>query len=680
MINKSCFPQVQRQRRTKHLRPADAWLWPLGILGACLLLGALPARASDAPAWMHAQVNLPLPEHDEKTDAVQLYSETILTVQPNGKIKSLEREAYKILRPDGKDWGTVRAFFDAETRINSIHAWCIPAQGKDYEVKDKDGVDIAPPFQNGELVTDLRAKVLQIPAALPGNIVGYEIEREERPYVMQEEWVLQTTIPVRESHYTLQLPPGWEYKAVWLNHPDVQPASSSGGQTQWAVSDLKAIKLEAEMPPWRGVAASMLISLFPPGGTNKGFANWSEVGTWYLGLTRGRRDASPEIKQKVAELTSPGKTPLAKMRALAGFTQNDIRYVAIELGIGGQQPHPAAEIFSHRYGDCKDKATLLSSMLKEAGIDSYYVVINTERGSITPAMPPNLEFNHVILAIQLPPGPYDTSVVAVMQHPKLGRILFFDPTDDLTPFGELRGELQANYGLLITPDGGELTELPQLPSTMNAIRRDAKLTLDDKGSLQGEIHEIRLGDQATRQRDMLRAASKDVDQIKPIETLLAHSLTSYRVTKATVTNLHINDQPFEYRYSIMADNYAKVTGNLLLVRPRVVGTKTRELLETKEARRYPVEFEGPDRDTDVFEITIPAGYEVDDLPPPVSADYDFASYESKSEMVGNTLRYTRTFEIKQLSVPADKADQLKKFFRIIANDERNAAVFKPAAH
>jgi transglutaminase-like putative cysteine protease len=72
------------------------------------------------------------------------------------------------------------------------------------------------------------------------------------------------------------------------------------------------------------------------------------------------------------------------MRAIAQFVQRDIRYVAIELGIGGWQAHPAADIFTHKYGDCKDKVTLMSSMLSEIGIESYYVSINTRRGAVTP--------------------------------------------------------------------------------------------------------------------------------------------------------------------------------------------------------------------------------------------------------------------------------------------------------
>jgi hypothetical protein len=652
-------------------------------MGAALLacsLGANAARAGDAPAWMHALVSAPLPAHDEKTDAVLLYSEDILSVQGNGKIKRTERRVFKILRPDGRKYGRVYANFDSETKINSIHGWCIPAQGKDYEVKDKDAMETALfGVQDGELMTDFKTKVLTIPAADPGNIVGYEIDQEVRPYVMQDVWTFQREeIPVREAHYTLQLPQGWEYKATWLNYAEAKP-SQTGTQSQWVVKDVEGIKPEYDMPPREGVAGQMIVSLIPPGGSqSKGFENWMDMGRWENGLAQGRRDASQEIKQKVAELTGSNPTQLGKMRALAQFAQRDVRYVAIQLGIGGWQPHPASDIFVHRYGDCKDKATILSTMLKEIGVTSYYVSVNTERGTVTPATPATRWFNHEILAIKLPDGLEDTSLVAVLEHPKLGRLLIFDPTDDMTPIGQLRGALQANYALLVTPEGGELVELPKLPALLNGVQRTAKLTLNPTGTLSGDVREVRVGDRAAAQRAALRSVTKDADRIKPVESLLANSLSTYALTKASVTNLNQMDQPFIFDYSLVAQNYAKTAGNLLLVRPRVIGNKSSSLLETKEPRKYPVEFEGPSRDTDTFEIKLPDGYQLDDLPPAVNADYSFASYHSKAEVEGNTLRYTRTFEVKELSVPLSKVEDLKKLYRIIAGDERNTAVLKPA--
>jgi hypothetical protein len=652
-------------------------------LAACLLLLwlAVPrARANnDAPPWMHALVSAALPAHDEKTDAVQLYAEKIVTVQSADKIKTQVRVAYKILRPGGRDLGTVVIPFDSQTRINALHAWCIPAQGKDYEVKDKDGAEVAlPAVQGSELITDVRAKVLRIPAPDPGNIIGWEYEQEDHPFVLQDIWYFQEAYPAREEHYSIQLPAGWEYKASWLNHPEVTPTAAGSNQWQWAVSAVPGIRDEHEMPPRSGIEGQMIVSFVPPGGAGKFFASWRDMGSWYTDLTRGRRDASAEITQKTAALAASGGPTLANMQALSRFLQHDIRYVGIELGIGGYQPHSAADVFAHRYGDCKDKATLMSSMLKSIGVDSYYVVINTERGSVTPEMPAHMGgFDHAILAIKLPDGAADASLVAVMQHPKLGRLLFFDPTDELTPFGSLRGALQANYGLLVTPDGGELTELPQLPAAKNGIRRTAKLTLTSTGKLTGDVKEIRFGDSAAYQRYALKSAEKDADRIKPIETLLARSLATYRLTNASISNLEQTELPFVFNYSLVAENYAKTAGGLLLVRPRVVGNKSSDLLETKEPRQYPVVFDGPSQDTDTFEITIPAGFEVDDLPQPVNAEYSFASYHSKAEVSGNVLLYTRTFEVKDPSVPLSKLDDLKMLYRIIASDERNTAVLKP---
>ena len=666
------------------LRPATETIQRrFALLVAALVCSflSLPAQAGDAPQWMHSLVNAPVPAHDDKTDAVLLYAEENVTVISADKIKTTVRRAYKVLRPEGRDeYGIVFVPFRSPgEKVNGMRAWCIPAQGKDYEVKDKEAIERSlPKVENSELISDLRIKLLQIPAPDPGNIVGYEYEIEEKPLVLQEGWSFQENIPVRESHYSLQLPSGWEYKAAFLNYAEVKAVAGGNNLWQWTISDVKGLREEEKMPPIEGLLGQMIVSLFPPGGVgNNGFSNWHDMGSWYSNLESGRLDASPDIKQKVASLTASAPSTLTKMKAIAGFVQDNIRYVAIELGIGGWQPHPAADIFGHRYGDCKDKATLMRSMLREIGINSYQVAINTERGSIMPQTPAYLGFNHEIVAIQLPKDVSSPSLVATLDHPKLGKILFFDPTDELTPLGQIRGALQANYGLLVTPDGGELVELPRQAPSMNSIQRTAKLTLDARGNLQGQVNEVRLGDRAAIGRFSLRTVTNDKDRVKWFENLLAGSLANFQITQASMQDLSYPDRPFGLTYTFQAVNYAKTAGNLLLVRPRVLGVKGDGILETKEPRQFPIEFEGPVEDTDSFEITLPPGYTVDDLPPPADADFGFASYHSKTELKGNVLNYTRTFEVKELSIPVSRAADLKKFYRIIASDERNTAVLKP---
>jgi hypothetical protein len=652
------------------------------LLAAGSFFSAAPrALAADAPPWMHALVNAPLPTYDEKTDAVLLYSETDVTVISTDKIKTTVREAYKILRPNGRDHGTVLVAFNPQRKIKSLHGWCIPAQGKDYEVKDKDAIErsLGPGY---ELISDVKYKILTIPAPDPGNIVGYEYEAEEQPLFLQDIWDFQGSDPIRESHFSLQLPAGWEYKASWLNFPETQPVQSANNTWQWAVHDVKGIRTEPLMPPLDGVAGQMIVSFFTSSGgpALNANASWDTMGKWYSNLVGERVGASPEIRQEVSTLTASKATQLQKMQAIAEFVQHDIRYVAITLGIGGVQPHPAPEVFSHRYGDCKDKATLVRSMLHEIGVESYHVIINAERGAVTADMPAHNGFDHVITAVKLPDDMLDSSLIATMQIPKLGRILFFDPTNDLIPFGQLPGYLQANYGLLVTPMGGQLVELPQQPPAMNGVQRTARLTLDAGGTLKGDVKEVRLGGLAASQRGALMGVSNNADRIKPIETLLGNSLSSFHITQASVVNLQQTDQPFGFNYTFESDHYAKDAGGLLLVRPRVLGNKGFHFFEDKEPRKFPFEFDEPDRDVDSFEIAIPAGYVVDDMPPPVDADYSFASYHSKTEVSGGVIRYTRTYEVKELSVPLSRADDLRRFDRVIAGDERNTVVLKAVAH
>jgi transglutaminase-like putative cysteine protease len=643
-------------------------------------LSAMPAAAAEAPLWMHAHAADPLPPHDEKTTAVVLYADTMLTVQPDGKLRRLDRQVIKILRPDGANRALVSAYFDAQTRILGMHAWCIPSAGKDYEVKDKEAVETSIGVDGGELVSDVRTRLMRIPAATVGSIVGYEIEQEVRPYSMVDEWEFQDTIPVREAHFTLQLPPRWSYRTTWLGHAADSPTELAPGKWSWSLTQLAPVRIEPYMPPWKGIAGRMLVAVVPPDGQEPGLQSWHDVGVWYGKLTAGRRDVSPEIRRKVAELTEPQSSMLGKMQALARFVQTDIRYVAIELGIGGFQPHSATDVFTHRYGDCKDKATLLSAMLKEIGVDSYYVLINTTRGSVVATTPPDLDFDHAILAIVLPAGVDTASLGARISFHGSDQLLFFDPTDEYEVFGGLYGDLQANFGLIVTNDGGELTQLPQLPLGTNGVQRSASLTLDGKGTLTGDVREVRSGDRAAEERYAFRSVVQDTDRIKPVEAVVAGSLANYEILKAAVIGLPVSQHPFEWKYTLEAKSYGRPAGDLLLVRPRVLGSFARAFLETKEPRQHPVEFAGSERDTDVFEITLPAGYKVDELPDPVKVDEGFATYESKSEVIGHVLRYTRTFEIKELTVPVARADALKQLYRTIEGDERQSAVLSPATH
>jgi hypothetical protein len=651
---------------------------------AFLSLGAPKVQAGDdAPQWMHALASVPLPPHDEETDAVLLYSEENVSLQSANSLKVSVRRAYKILRPGGRrDYGNVAVDITAHRKVSGMQAWCIPVTGKDYHVKDKEAVEVSPDVEGGNLISDVKFKVISIPAAEPGSIVGYEYQTEETPLILQDQWDFQSRIPALDTRYSLDLPAGWTYVAKWANYPESKPTQAGNSHWQWALTGVKQIRKEEDMPPVQGVAGQMIVYFVPPGEklTNY-FTNWREMGEWYRGLTAGRLDASPEMKLTVAKMTAAAPAPLAKMQAIAQFIQQNLRYVAIELGIGGFQPHPAAETFVHRYGDCKDKATITISMLHEIGVESYYVIVNSRRGAVTQDTPPHIgAFNHAIVAIRLPEGVSDPSMLATVQHPKYGKLLIFDPTDELTPFGALGSYLQASYGMLVGPDGGELIQLPTQSATTNTIQRTAKLSIDGTGTLKGDVDEVREGDRAWNERGRLLEATKEADRLSAIEDILSSSLTGFQITHASIQNIHETSLPFGFQYSFIATNYAKNAGGLILVRPRVLGIKAIGFAKAKQPREYPFEFHAVLLDTDSFDIAIPAGYSIDDLPSPADIDYSFGSYHSSTVVDGKTIHYRRSYEIKKLTVPVDQAEKVKNFYQIIAGDERSMVVLKPVQH
>jgi hypothetical protein len=634
---------------------------------------ATTAASAGAPEWLRAAARTSLPTYPAETEAVMLLDEQVTTVKDNGEITTLYRGAYKILRPQGEGYGTVVVFYDNETRLTFLKAWSIPASGAEYEVKEKDAVEVG--VSASTLYSDNKRKVLKIPGSTVGSVVGYEYEQRDRPYVYQDRWWFQSSVPVKKARFVLRLPAGWEYETFWSNYAAKDPQGGNG-QWTWELEDLPAIEYEPSMPNWRAIAGRMAVNYFPPKPELKGRAlsSWSDVGQWYGKLIADRRAITPEIKQKVTELTAAAADPLAKIRALVTFAQKDIRYVAIEIGIGGFQPHYARDIFSSRYGDCKDKVTLLSTMLKEIGVDSQYVLVHTERGVVASAHPTAMTFNHVILGIRLPAGTDTTTLYAVSEHPQLGKILFFDPTDSITPLGHLPASLQASAGLMVTAEGGEIATLPLMPPSLNRLLRVAKLQLTPSGTLVGEVQEVRGGYPAARRRSTLLDLPL-AERNKVLENFLANSLGGFALQNLEVENLDNNDSNLVVRYKFVAQNYAKSVGDLLLLRPRVVGHKSSDVLEGKP-RKYPLEFATASLDSDIFEIALPSGYTVDELPPPVEVKTAFAEYKSTVEVNGNVLRYQRDYKVHDVRVPVDKLEEMKKFYRQVAADERSSAVLK----
>jgi hypothetical protein len=679
MTTPRSFCRIRKPRRTISL----VALVGVAAFSAALIAANLarPARqvwADNAPDWLRVAAHETLPEYPKDTVAVTLLDEQQTTVKDNGEIEVRYRLAYKILRPEGvKDYDYAHVNFSNDTKISFFKAWTITADGRELELKEKDAIEVG--VSDFAEFSDERVKVIKFSAAEPGNIVGYEYVQKKRPYMFEDAWTFQSEIPTRRSRFSLLLPNGWEFTDRWANYAKQQPKTSSGNSYSWEVENIPAIEKEPEMPPYRVLAGRMDIKYFPrdPKLRDKSSGSWDDIGIWYGNLTRGSRQDSAELDKKVAELTAGITDPWLKMQTLAAYVQQRIRYVAIEIGVGGYQPHSATSVFKNQYGDCKDKATLMSAMLKQVGIDSYYVMIHTERGMISPDFP-SLYGNHMIMAIKLPDNLPPAAMYSVIEDPQLGKLLVFDPTNPYVPLGSLPSYLQQNYGLLVAPDGGRVVLLPlQAPAT-NRLLRTATFTLSPNGRLDGQVHELRYGGPAAASREEFVDATTS-DRAKIFERMLGSYLNNFTLTGANIGNLDKYNESLILNYNFTENDYAKSAGDLLILRPRVMARRGGvAMFDGKKIRKYPIQFDETSLSSDILDITLPKGYVVDELPPAVDAHCDYASYKSTVEVKDNVMHYVRTYEIKGITVPTDKLPEVRDFFHQVQTAETSSAVLRKA--
>ncbi len=528
--------------------------------------------ATNVPDWVRTAAHQATPPYSETTKAVMLLDETTYTVGPDGKATEHVRRVVKILRPQGRAYGYPFVWFDKDSKVTSMHVWSIDPAGHEYAMKDNEIREYGEPGEGGQLYSDEKAKVADPPGRDPGGIVAYEYVRSDRPYLAETNWRFQDEIPHVTQSFTLVLPPGYTYATTWAHHEKVDGADLENHSYRWDMNNEPAIDLEhiPMSPATESLAARMTVHYSGPGMTMPQDGTWQGIGEWYTALSHERIVATPDIAAKAAELTQ-GKTDFyEKAEAIGEFVQKQIRYFVIEMGVGGYQPHPAADIFRGRYGDCKDKATLLSAMLSSIGIHSALMMVDTERGVVDPDAP-SIMGNHMIGAIEIPDG-YESSKLRSVVTAKTGkRYLIFDPTWDLTPFGQLENNLQGSYGVLIEGSNSQAIQLPIMSPDLNTVRRSATFQLDANGTLKGTVVEKRFGDLAEGRRNLFTHEDEKKQQ-QYMDRVAAQDFASVSLTDLKAQDVEALNKDVTTSFNISAEHFATAAGPLLMVRPRVFGT------------------------------------------------------------------------------------------------------------
>jgi len=243
-----------------------------------------------------------------------------------------------------------------------------------------------------------------------------------------------------------------------------------------SVRNLPHIEDEPAAPEMTNLAARVAVSVYPPEGkaTNlRTFSSWKDVSRYKSELSDPQAGYNDAIAAKARDLTASARTEYEKIQAVGRYAQS-VNYISIQTGVGrggGYRPHPAADVFSKNYGDCKDKANLMRAMLKSLNIESYPVsIFSGDPTYVRSEWPSPHQFNHAIIAVKIGDG---TESPAIVKHPQIGRLLIFDPTDEDTPVGDLPDHEQGSFALIAAGEHGELMRMPVTEPEANKLDRSS---------------------------------------------------------------------------------------------------------------------------------------------------------------------------------------------------------------
>jgi len=640
-----------------------------GLCLLTLLVPAVPVAAKPkAPVWLTEAASLAMPAYDAKVPAVVLLDEESLTLDPSGKIEGTARYAVRILRYEGREHARAQRYYRTDGGgIHRLDAWLIGPRGEVSEYGKDQAIDAAAALN--DVYNEERIRFVDASGeADQGSVFGFEVSFEQRTFCGQFQWSFQGELPTLRSRFMLALPPAWTAKGLTFNHAPVA-STFNGSAYTWELRDLPWIEDELLRPPVTSLAPRLVVDAAPtdPGTRPPSIASygsWTGVAEWLEQLSAPSAMPDPALESKARLLASGSQTTLDRVRAIGRYVQG-LAYIAIQLGVsrgGGYRPHPAAQVFAKSYGDCKDKANLMKTMLRSVGVESYLAVIRSnDPAYVREEWPSPGQFDHCILAVR---ADAESSAAAVT-HPALGSLIFFDPTDPTTPFGDLPEDEQGGLSLLIK-EGGGLVRTPVASPDRNLLERRIEAELDSTGTVLGMIEERSRGREAIVERRQFQAMTSEAYQ-RTVEAWVRGGLSKATVSKVLTRDLESGNR-FELDLTFRSPGYAQVVANGLMVFKPALVSRQERLTLTEPSRKYPVMLRG--RTFVENEGTkLPSGFAVEELPPPVSLESSFGSYSSSAEVREGKLLYRRSLVLRTMPVPASEYGSLRAFFERVRTAE-----------
>ncbi len=587
------------------------------------------------------------PGQEKYPEASGLYllTDDNIVLTPDDRLITGSHYVIKILNDRGKEkFGEVVLPYDSTyQKLELEMARTIMPDGTVVTVGDKNIRDVSV-YLNYPLYSNARARIISMPEVTAGATIEYRVKITQAQLPNKKDfdtsYWLQSDEPILYQRSTLTIPKerALKYKTVNASYNtfgfNMTPQVRQEKDTTvffLEFKDVPQIIPEPMMPPLSRIDAYILFSTFQ---------SWQDIYTWWRDLYKDKISSDADIAAKVLELTRDKKIREDKLRAIYNFCASEIRYVAVEYGDAGYEPHKATEIFKNKYGDCKDKVILLVAMLKEAGIDAYPVLVSTSDSFDVQEDLPNILFNHAIAACEVK-----------------GELIFMDVTASTASFLDLPPDDQGRTALVFFKDKYQLVRTPIFPSSHNKVSTFMKMKVARDESIEAERKVDAAGSYQQAQRYWLKYTMPAL-----IEEGLKQKVRSI-VERAVLKNYEIKnvddlDKPVSLKYTFSAPQYFTRAGKARLM-AQLSNIDTAGL--AKDTRRYPIEFSQLDEDEEMIEVELPVHLAVKYVPQPVTLETKWFYFTCRYDVINKkSLRFFFTRKTKERVVSPTEYAAYKK--------------------
>lgn len=459
---------------------------------------------------------------------------------------------------------------------------------------------------------------------------------------------LQAGVPKKNVLYTAIAPERTPlfYSTIRAEAPE-QEKKDGLIKYVWSYDHVDAIEIEPYAPPYPQLGSMVSVSTYE---------TWDDLGKWYARLFSEQLELDEAARLAGKKAVRGAKTDADKVRRLYDYVVKNTRYVGIELGIHGWKPFKASEVHRRRYGDCKDKATLLSALLRDNGVDATITLVRTsDRGYLPDEHATMWAFNHAITYV-----------------PSMN--LFLDPTAEFSGSTELPYQDQGASALIVHPDGRtKKTRLPKSGPKDNRNESDYVATIRRDTSLTMVGEERFYGARASQLR-------QELEEQKMRKTLLERQLgqvlAGAKITKATFSDLHDIEAPVEYQYAFDVPRYGRVEGDRLILPVALYRHEVAKAYAQLATRKHPLYLDHPWSTTNTIRYQLPEGSELQQLPEGTTIESKHVSLVQKVERVPGGFQTTDTVSIKSKEIPPEDYEEFRKTCLAIDRALARAVVIK----